>query len=199
MSHTSPSIATSTAPVIGRKRQNDPRESESEDRPTPKRTRTEDSEDVLSSASQMEESASKDTEDVTEVTKGVEEVEIKDKEETPAEAEASTVPLPDSPRLEAQKEADEPKDMPEDASGKVLVAEGAEPEAGKESEELVEEAPKVDDDEVHHEKDTTPSDVGPETETSTVVDEKDVIEPKSVLPPVEEIIPAVATGVITAA
>ncbi|KAK7683846.1 hypothetical protein QCA50_013224 [Cerrena zonata] len=113
--------ATSTAPVIGRKRRNDSVES---DEPAPKRNRTEDLEEGLSSASQKEESVSKDTEGVKEVTKGVEEVEIEDKKVVPAEASAAAVPLPDSPELQAQKETNEEKDIPEVAGGKEPVAQG---------------------------------------------------------------------------
>lgn len=113
MSHLCASPATSTAPVIGRKRRNDSLDSEE---PAPKRNRTEDLEEESSSTSQKEESAPKDTEGVKEVTKGVEGVDIEDKKDTSAEATAAAVPLPDSPELQAQKETDEQKDIPEVAS-----------------------------------------------------------------------------------
>lgn len=194
MSHLRASPATSNAPVIGRKRRNDSVES---DEPAPKRNRTADPEEGPSSASQKEDSPSKDTEDVKEVTKGVEEVEIEDKKDTPAEPTAAAVPLPDSPELQAQKDTDEQKEIPEVDGGKAPVTESAEAEAGKEAEETTQEDPKVD--ETHSEKADTPSDGAAETETSTVVDEKEVIEPKSVLPPVEDTVPVVAEeGEITA-
>ncbi|CAL1709892.1 unnamed protein product [Somion occarium] len=138
--------ATSTAPVIGRKRRNSSIEpDESDERAVFKRNRTDsaDVEEGPSSSPQREESPSKDGEGVKEVTEGVREVEIDDKKDTPevpAEAAAS-VPLPESPELKAQKEPSEEKDVPEVAAEKA-TSQSAEADTENITEVASQEAPK---------------------------------------------------------
>ncbi|KAI0074937.1 hypothetical protein K474DRAFT_1676741 [Panus rudis PR-1116 ss-1] len=144
-----PEDATSNAPVIGRKRR-----LSSEEPVSQKRHRTEsvegdaDAEGQASSSARREETPSQA---VTEVTEGVREVELEDtqgEKEDGVVAEAAAVPLPESPELQAQKEAVEVKEVeaaPE--KGEVQEKEGvseqeAVAEKGEETKDVVE-APKV--------------------------------------------------------
>lgn len=127
--------ATSTAPQIGRKRRFSSTEPDDDEPSTsaPKRHRLDPTE-----AEQNDPSSSRreEGEGVGEVTKGVQEVEIGKEmdssiidpksSEVPAVAAAAAIPLPESPVLEAQKEAadEEVKDVPvEDAGAEKVEAE----------------------------------------------------------------------------